>query len=258
MSAQVTPPAKPTASPTPYGDEFYAEQMAGSYRSARIYVQHLSQYFRPRSVADVGCGRGTWLKAWLEAGAAAAVGLDGHWNRAESMIDPRIAFRPCDLDRPFGIDDAGPFDLAMSLEVAEHLEPSSAKDFVASLTKLSNVVLFGAAFTNQGGTQHLNEQHPSYWARLFQDAGHVPFDAFRPFLWGNRDVEVWYRQNTFLYVRADSQRFRELTAAGLQPVHHVEFLDCMHPELFQDKLKPTIRRGLRMVYQSGMTRLTAR
>lgn len=241
---------------SPYGDAFYAEQMAGSYRSARIYVQHLSKYFRPASVVDVGCGRGTWLKAWLEAGTAVAVGLDGPWNQATGMVDPRIAFRACDLSRPFAAGAEGRFDLAMSLEVAEHLAPSAAEGFVASLARLSDVVLFGAAFTHQGGTRHLNEQRPSYWARLFEAEGYVAIDAFRPQLWGHREVEVWYRQNSFLYVRAESGRLQQLAAAGLQPVGSIDFLDCMHPDHFEDQLQPTLRRGLRMVYRAGLRRLS--
>lgn len=250
--------APAAAVPTPYGDEFYVGQMEGSYRSARICLQHLSGYLQPESVADAGCGRGTWLKAWLELGVTRAVGLDGPWNRADNMVDPRIEFRPCDLSRPFAAGASGRFDLAMSLEVAEHLEPGAAPGFVHSLTALSDAVLFGAAFTGQGGTAHLNEQLPSWWARLFTARGWRPFDVFRPALWGEREVEVWYRQNTFLYVREDSPRFEALIAAGLRPMDSLAFMDCMHPDLFQDKLQPTLRRGLRMVVESGKRKLKTR
>jgi len=51
-----------------------------------------------------------------------------------------------------------------SLEVAEHLEPSSAGTIVQSLVSLSDVFLFSAAFPGQGRTNHINEQPHSYWA----------------------------------------------------------------------------------------------
>lgn len=54
------------------------------------------------------------------------------------------------------------FDLAMTIEVAEHLTPVRADSFVEDLTRLSDVVLFSAAIPAQGGINHVNEQWQSY------------------------------------------------------------------------------------------------
>ena len=64
-----------------------------------------------------------------------------------------------DLAQPLQIDRR--FDLALSLEVAEHLPPECGSEFVQTLTDLSSVILFSAAIPFQGGTDHLNEQWPS-------------------------------------------------------------------------------------------------
>ena len=59
------------------------------------------------------------------------------------------------------------FDLAISLEVAEHLKSSSSEDFVQSLTTLAPMILFSAAIPHQGGLHHINEQWLEYWGDLF-------------------------------------------------------------------------------------------
>ena len=97
------------------------------------------------------------------------------------------------------------FDLAVALEIAEHLPDSAAECFVESLTGLAPAVLFSAAIPGQGGTGHLNERWPEYWSRLFAAAGFDPIDALRPRIWHDERVEVWYAQNTFLYVARGAQ-----------------------------------------------------
>lgn len=163
-----------------YGDDFYNAQIEGSYKSAQRYGERLASVYRPRSVVDAGCGRGAWLKAFKDGGAEKVVGLDGPWNSAGNMVDPSIEFRPVELNQPIAVEGGERFDLAMSVEVAEHLQEASARGFVASLTRLSDVVLFGYAFSCQGGTNHLNEQPHTYWAKLFEAHDYAPYDFFRP------------------------------------------------------------------------------
>lgn len=219
-----------------YGDEFYHSQMEGSYRSARRYVEFLTSFYAPRNVVDVGCGRGTWLKAFKEQGAGLAVGLDGDWNNQANMVDQSILFEAVDLNEPIVLPDGARFDLAVSLEVAEHLKESSAPTFVKSLTDLSDVIMFGAAYTRQGGTNHINEQPHTYWARLFHDQGYVVFDLFRPRFWGASDVEYWYQQNTFLYVKAGHPLVEHLCKKQMPPLENMAFMDCVHPLLYRMRL----------------------
>ena len=66
--------------------------MDGSYRSASEYVKYLSQLYQPESVIDLGCGRGTWLKAFKDIGVERLVGLDGKWNSQGRMVEQSIKF----------------------------------------------------------------------------------------------------------------------------------------------------------------------
>ena len=216
-----------------YSHKFYDNQVTGSYRSAKKYISILWPLYKPTSVVDVGCGRGTWLKAFKDNGVETLVGYDGSWNSQEKMADKAIIFNGVDLNKPFINIDNERFDLAMSLEVAEHLEPSSAELFIESLTKLSDVVLFGAAFTQQGGTNHINEQPHTYWADIFSRFDYTPFDLFRPIVWGDKDIEFCYQQNTFLYVRKGTQVFEHLVSSGKCPLENLYFLNCIHPHLYE-------------------------
>jgi len=217
-----------------YDASFYENQAADSVRSARIYLKYLWHFFQPASVLDVGCGRGTWLKACHELGSHKLLGLDGDWNKQSLMIDSAIHFQSTDLNKPFSV--AEKVDLAMSLEVAEHLEPSTAPQFIKCLTDASDIVLFSAAYTKQGGTNHINEQPHTYWARLFAAQGFVPFDLFRPVFWGNEDVCFWYRQNVFLYVRKNNAAWQQrMESLGFKELANTSFMNCIHPDLYNPK-----------------------
>ena len=213
-----------------YDDTFYNSQVDGSFRSAKVYAELLKSLLAPSSVADLGCGRGTWLKAFAEAGATKLVGFDGSWNNQDRMIDSRIHFIATDLNQPMP-RGGSKFDLAVSLEVAEHLKREASALFVQNITSLSDAVLFGAAFINQGGTDHINEQCHSYWAQLFIENGYLPYDVFRPAVWGVSEVEFLYQQNAFLYVKVESVAAAKLEKSGYRPISNLEFMNCVHPDL---------------------------
>ncbi len=181
-----------------YDQEFFDEREGLSLQSARIVVPVVLRYVRPRTVVDVGCARGAWLKVFLENGVERVLGIDGpQVDPATLHIDPQC-FRAVDLDRAFEIE-GGPFDLAVCLETAEHLSLKAGKALVKTLARAAPVVLFSAALPGQGGTHHVNEQWPWFWKRLFEAEGFTRLDPIRREIWQNPAVALWYRQNTFLY-----------------------------------------------------------
>lgn len=182
---------------TPYTGQFYANQSEGSLRSARVVVPLVMDMIRPKSVVDVGCGVGTWLAAFSENGVGKVLGLDGDYVDTSKLLIQKENFRPTDLSRPFSINER--FDLAVSLEVAEHLPGSSAEDFVKTLVTLAPVVMFSAAIPLQGGTNHINEQWPHYWANIFGSFNYRMLDGLRGRIWQDPAVEWCYRQNLFLF-----------------------------------------------------------
>ena len=103
----------------------------------------------PNSVVDVGCGTGGWLAEFKRHGVTNILGIDGpHIPIGQLEFDPR-EFLAADLTEPLRLDSY--FDLAISLEVAEHLEVHRSEQFVETLTDLAPIVLFSAAIPHQGG-----------------------------------------------------------------------------------------------------------
>jgi 2-polyprenyl-3-methyl-5-hydroxy-6-metoxy-1,4-benzoquinol methylase len=139
-------------------------------RSAELVVPILIDLFRPRSVIDVGCGVAGWLAVFREHGVSDICGIDGAWVKAVQLkIDPG-KFREIELVEPFRLERR--FDLVLSLEAAEHLPLKSAPGFVESIARLGPVIVFSAAVPFQGGTNHLNEQWPDFWIKLFNECGY--------------------------------------------------------------------------------------
>ena len=238
-----------------YDESFYDSQVTGSLESARIFLSYLYRFYKPKSVLDVGCGRGAWLTACCELGSEVVVGFDGSWNSQSQMIDDRIRFTAVDLDLPFRSNRK--FDLVMTLEVAEHLKPESAISFVQSLLLLSDVILFSAAIPGQGGTNHINERKQSYWGDMFSSLGFEIFDIFRPGFWHDSRVEPWYRQNTFLYVRKGHVLCTTLRTSGFREMASTSFMDCVHPWLWEAKLNQTkADRFARMGFKQHLKDLT--
>lgn len=213
-----------------YGDKFYQEINEGSYKSAVYYADQLLGLINLASIVDIGCGRGAWLKAFKDKGVKSLKGIDGTWNKQELMIEPDISFTPADLN--FIPAPEQKYDLAICLEVAEHLRPESADKFVQSLCKYSDTILFSGAYKDQGGTDHFNEQPHTYWAEKFEANGFVPFDLFRPLFWGNSEIEWWYRQNAFLYVKVNSESERRILSQGHKTIENRDFMNCIHPMLY--------------------------
>ena len=184
-----------------YDVEFFSGQKGLSYQSAQQVIPIIQNFIPTGSVCDVGCGVGTWLRAFREAGVQDVFGIDGNYVEKDLLEIPKTAFQEADLRQPFCLDRT--FDLAMSLEVAEHLPEDRAVGFVGDLTRLAPVVLFSAAIPRQGGTDHTNEQWQSYWAAIFEKHNFLTCDILRPLIWNNSNVARWYRQNMLLFCRGD-------------------------------------------------------
>ncbi|MDR0795084.1 MAG: class I SAM-dependent methyltransferase, partial [Tannerella sp.] len=133
------------------------------------------------SAVDFGCATGTWLKGLEKYGITDIRGYDGKWVDKSKLLIPKECFFEVDFDKPIEIDRK--FDLAISIEVAEHLQESSADSFIENLTKAADFVLFSAAIPYQGGyrggANHINEQWPGYWCDKFNRFGYVCVDSIR-------------------------------------------------------------------------------
>src|SRR5215212_9660994 len=140
-----------------YTKKYYQSIQSTSINSARELVPLIVEFIRPKSLADVGCGTGIWLSEWERYGISDYIGIDGEYIAEEQLSIPKEKFLKINLDEAFSLPRK--FEMLMCLEVAEHIQPSSAKTFIESICKLSDVILFSAAIPGQGGMNHQNEQY---------------------------------------------------------------------------------------------------
>lgn len=221
-----------------YDQEFYNSQRTNSSQSAIETVPIIVDLIKPASVLDVGCGIGTWSSVFQNNGVE-AYGVDGDYVDRKMLLISRAQFSSCDLSAKIEIPEQWPqkFDIAMSLEVAEHLPESSADMFVRSLVSFSDIVLFAAAIPFQGGTNHINEQWQTYWSRKFGDLGYVPVDVVRPSIWGNPNVAYVYSENTILYIKKEKlSEFPQLQTYVRDP--DSAMLAVVHPQKWEKTANP--------------------
>ena len=205
------------------------------YASARTVLPIVFDLIRPSSVVDVGCSAGFWLQVCRELGATTICGIDGSYVDSAALCIPADCFIAHDLNLPIRLERK--FDLAINLEVAEHLPAASAALLIDSLVRLAPVVLFSAAIPFQGGVGHVNEQWPEYWAALFNARGFVPVDCIRLRIWDLPGVEEHYAQNALLYVEREHLRRHERLSRGWEANRDVP-LALVHPRHYLDVADP--------------------
>jgi hypothetical protein len=196
---------------------------------AKIVLEHVLKLVDVKSAADVGCCLGTWTQSLIENGVKDVIPIDGPWCDMD-LLSKHIdvsKFVAHDLNKGV-FNDGNRYDLAICLEVAEHVEPQNELNVVETLVGLSDTILFSAAIPHQGGDGHVNEQWPSHWRELFRRYGYEFVDVIRPYIWTRDEVYRWYKQNMFIVTKQEKvddvmKRFNEL---------HIEnqMLDVVHPK----------------------------
>jgi SAM-dependent methyltransferase len=221
-----------------YPQGFYDYFVNRSYQSARVILDLLFSVYKPRSVIDVGCGAGAWLAAAESLGCTVLDGVDGNWVDPAKLLSKKINFSAVDFEEQLSL--GGQYDLCISVEVAEHISERHASAFVRTLCGLAPVVLFSGAVKFQGGSHHVNEQWQSYWISMFQKMNFECFDVIRGNVWDNSNVEYWYCQNSFIFIRKD---FEGIDRKELMKLDK-RITDVVHPrgiaEVFKTIEKPTL------------------
>lgn len=200
-------PAPAAVAAEGYTQVYFKQFRKASRSSAEVVAPRVLELIEPQCVVDVGCGVGEWAAAFKRLGIGDVLGVDGADVVGDLAISPD-EFLGADLAQPFSLDRR--FDLAVALEVAEHLPAAAADQFVDTLVRLAPVVLFSAAVPDQGGCRHVNEQWPSYWAERFASHGYQPLDVLRREFWNDGRVQWWYAQNMVLY--ADDSHWTQIAA----------------------------------------------
>ena len=166
-------------------------------RSYRLIAKAIVAFLRPTSVVDYGCGVG-WVLFYLNKhGVADLRGYEPN-HAMEGIIDLNVLENVKFESLTDQITPGRQFDLAMSLEVAEHIDQKYSGVAVENICRSAKRVMFSAAPPGQGGVGHINEQPFKYWQKLFADNGFALNDSLtkkvRSYLKEKNSIR-WYHEN---------------------------------------------------------------
>ena len=159
-----------------YDESFYAAylypEMVNSYQ---WISKSIVEMFSPKSVVDVGCGRGQLLSALKKRGVICH-GLE--YSSAAISICRQSGLDVIKFDLEHDIlPENFKADIVVSTEVSEHLPEHCADRFVDILCAIADNVVMTAAEPARTWEDiaavhdHVNEQPKQYWIDKFADMG---------------------------------------------------------------------------------------
>lgn len=165
-------------------------------RSYRIIASMIIKEFDPLSVIDIGCGVG-WILYYLDLQGVKVDGIEPNPNIKE-YVPKNISESINQENLEVSIIPKKFYDLAICLEVAEHIDKKYSNIIVKNICQHSNTILFSAATPGQGGVGHINEQPFEYWENIFNKYNFIlqkPQTKFCRNHLKDKKVNAWYHRN---------------------------------------------------------------
>jgi 2-polyprenyl-3-methyl-5-hydroxy-6-metoxy-1,4-benzoquinol methylase len=174
-------------------------------QSYKLIAKYIKKQLYPdaNSVVDYGCGAG-WFLHWLKYyGVTDIYGIEPNKNAKSVMaIAVQEAVKIRGLTRKITLKRD--FDLAMCIEVLEHIDEKHADAAIDNITRHTNKLIFSAATPGQGGWGHINEQPFDYWKKKLKHKGfaykQLETLTFRAYL-NNKKAKKWYCNNIAVFER---------------------------------------------------------
>lgn len=208
-----------------YNDDFYTYQKNEGITHGMIILGFFNKYFNFNSIVDFGCGTGNFLGAALEMGIKDIVGIDGDYVDKKYLVFPEENFKNFNLAED-KIDLKKKYDVAICLEVLEHIDAKFEDNAVDNIVRHADTLLISAGHPGQGGTNHINEKPASHWVKKFTDRGY-DFIEVRGHFWDNEKIPTWYRANLLFFykkdkVQIDDKTYNELFKAPVDVITYEE------------------------------------
>ena len=183
--------------------------------SACKYLKVVKKVIKINSIIDFGSGTGAWLLAAKSLGINKLIGIEKHYeiDIEDAKILKQNVFDKVNFSA----------DIAVSVEVGEHILPEKSSIFIDNITSSSDIVIFGAATTHQSGDGHINCREVVFWEKLFNKRDFELIDFFRQKFWNSPRINKAYVQNTFLYIKRGSKFFSMFK--------NIPLLDIPHPAI---------------------------
>lgn len=164
---------------TPYSDEFFAK----TFRQGKAAAEKLLPLFDdleffPDTVVDIGGGAGGWLIPFADRGAEVTL-VDQVNPAIQVELDNRVRYLPSNLENEGDVAGIPGSELAICVEVLEHLSAQAASRVLNQVSKSSETVIFSAAWDGQGGEHHINERPMEDWLEEWVNRDFVVADVIR-------------------------------------------------------------------------------
>ena len=211
--------------------KYIHKETVHNLKDPKKIVPEIIKILNPKSIVDFGCGIGTFLNVFKQYGVKDVLGIDGPWVNKSLLLKYIDAeeFQESNLEEEIKLSKK--YDLAVSLEVAEHLSMDSANIFAQNLINSGNVILFSAAIPNQGGQNHINEQWLTYWEAIFLKHNYVVHDILRPLFWDDPEIFWWYKQNMVLITPKNFVFDFNVKSCNIRNVVHYELFNIKSNQL---------------------------
>ena len=192
-----TPGTKRYSIDSTYDQDFYERCVEMHSKVVPHFAQLINDQHNPKSIIDIGCGEGLWLRAFLDLGVKVLLGVDGSreaiLKRNRSLADIVSVHDLREI-----LNHKRRCDLCLCLDVIEHVEPEFEDNVIQTLIGASDTIIFSSPPPGQGGDGHVNERPIAHWVEKFFNHGYLFFDDIRPHFQGMEHIpETTYHLNIF-------------------------------------------------------------
>jgi len=143
-------------------DEFYHSRYQLELKHP-IMVKQWNDYFKPKNVLDLGCGRGCYLYFWKWfVNEYAGIELS-KWACHNAFCDHILNANIKDFDRNFK------YDLITFIDILEHLKYEELDDILKKYYKQGNKFLFSIPFEGDPNLEadptHIIKEDKEWWIK---------------------------------------------------------------------------------------------
>ena len=195
-----------------YPFDFIVHNAVDSLQASILLSRYIANTVSPTKAVDIGCAAGTLVSTLVSDGID-AIGFDGSpFAKDLHLCDDRLWIH--DLRQPIPPELVSHRDVAISLEVAEHIEYDQSQQFIDNILAFSpDVIIFSSASLGMECHGHVNLQEDSFWDSMFGRESYM-IDAEM-----TRDLKMLGYSGLVDYVKAKTEELglRHLVEEGRAP-----------------------------------------
>ncbi len=141
---------------------------------SRNVARKVKKRFKPKTAVDVGCAYGLFVEALVDAGVD-AYGYDiSPFAVSNARDDMGQRINVGSVTEPIPLRNNQKYDIAICIEVLEHLPPEQADLAIKNLCAASDQVLFSSTPDNFEEPTHFNVLATEEWLKMFAENGFFP------------------------------------------------------------------------------------